>query len=1332
MLNKLTKEITIMKNFMNYICLFLMILGINVNVNADISGAYAEPSEFTVTSEEGTVYLNIKNNSADGWDKYYNYYHTYYAQVISDDLIVYGGDDIDYWFFTPTYEHDYVGRNADKFPLDYYFEEQGDYTATIRLYYWESGGEIADQPHKDINITIHYTGTIYNFIVGNNNTFSCGEVTAGCNSSNHSLTVGSLTELPIAIPCEVESNVGWTFDGWSETHVSKGSTTYTKVTLPYSGSATEFYAVYKLTHGDKSIYASSIECEKHTLTYDANGGQNAPVDENEYAFGETVTVLGAGLMTYAQHIFLGWSTNSTATEAQFLPGQETSMGTTNATLYAIWKEANLTNYQTYCPRTVSFDLNELPGEAPADIVTKKNLTITAPEDPVTPEGLTFIGWYNRENDQKWNFATDVVTDDMILYAKCRSALTISGDVHLTSSKDVQVYTTPATSNMISVRWLGKDEPLATKIRFSYYLNGEKVIETNSPFRVCDTTSYNMIDRVDNEGDDFEQTFAVSYKPTVYNQLDNYTIRVEAVNDDGKQIYRTADLAVYGRSLPEQFVIAMKNTNDNKWYALPNDLATSTSESSSTKAPLLISVDNTTAPTKALMAPKNTLYKGDSRYKATKHRNAIRFLRADATDNAWITTSSTSLLYMPNNGADKQQFNLLSSDLAKYTVTQDSATKTIAMDGGIIGWYGSSNNTVYLLPVDANAEPAVFDVVEWFPTKLLIESSQDITNTSVKVGDAEAVVGTASTTTYGTNLYEVQTGDLTAKAGQAMSVSYTIETTTYAKVVTVPIILSRGTYATSGSVLGGLSAQSKYQENDLVVRDGATLTVDAPTGTWNKFVNVTIYPKSKVIVPAKTTDEKEVTMTTTTMTLFGGRDEIYDGSKYSMTTYAVPQLVLKGKLVHEATVQGLRYDMRVDDAIYYDFALPYESMYELVSDHKGAYDYKYWVKNYNGAARATGATGWTWYDWNADPWKINIGTGYLLAAQSKEGQNYVIMRHPMGYYDTGEDKYAKNPKGHQTGTAEETKAAITVEAYPSSFDSNVGWNFIANPFMANFQLDQDGEETGTIKTGELVEHKVNDKWDGHYDWADNENKNVRYVTTYSYETGEYTQHKMSETALPPFTGFFVQIAKKGTIVFDIAGRADAAPARMLSDDELPSEIEVTLKVNGQNESDETVMLLTKDLSRSNAREFPDEQTKMVNDGILNYYTYGGEDTKMYANGMNYEEGQEWNKAGIMVKTAGEYTFSVNGINENYVEQVILKDMDSNTEYDLMSNDAKIYLDKGEMNDRFYVKIVFGKHNIGTGITERYDTSAPEKFILNDHMYIRANGVLFDGVGKRVKY
>ncbi|MCQ2340502.1 MAG: InlB B-repeat-containing protein [Paludibacteraceae bacterium] len=937
-------------------------------------------------------------------------------------------------------------------------------------------------------------------------------------------------------------------------------------------------------------------------------------------------------------------------------------------------------------------------------------------------------------DGNWVISGDQTVRFFAIDQKPAVNLTLSGDVVLTSANGIEVYGNQ-TSNLLHI---SADYTNVAKLRYTYNDGTSDVAVSNSVFRLnyysfpdkidynyADATTANHTIDVSSLTGEVNQTFSVSLKPTAANTMYNYTLTIAAL-DANNNVMEEKQITLKGRSLPERFVIAMKSTNGDSWYALPNDLATSTSEGSSTKAPIMISVDNTTTPTKALMAPKNTLYKGYSRYEATKHRNAIRFLRADATSNAWITTCSTSQLFIPNYGADKQQFNLLSSDLSAYTITQDEDTRTIAMYGGTIGWYDSGNNkTVYLLPVDASAEPAVFDIVEWFPTKLLIESSQAITNTSVKVGDAEAVAGTAGTTTYGTNLYEVQTGDLTAKAGQAMSVSYTIEATTYAKVVTVPIILSRGTYATSTDLLGGLSAQSKYQDNDLVVRDGATLTVDAAIGTWNKFVNVTIYPTSKVVVPAQTSDEKDVTMTTTTMTLFGGTDEIYNGSEYTLTKYGVPQLVLNGKLVHNATTSGLVYDVRLDATQYYNFALPYTSKYELVTDNKGGEDFTFWTKIYDGATRAAGNNGWVWYNWNADPWAINIGTGYMFAAQPYGGQNYIIIRHPMGYDAT------ENADGHRTSTAEATKAAVDVYAYPSKYDNNAGWNYIANPFMANFTKDLGDGSTGTIQTGRLVEHKVNEKWDGHYEWEEG-SKIVRYVTLYDNGSDTYTQLPMSTAVLAPFTGFFVQMAENGTIVFDISGRTNEAPARMLGEDELPSEMEIFLHATCQGQKDDAVLFINDNLHRDNAKEFPNEMTKQENANTLNFYTFGGDDIKMYANGMSYEDAQGWSKAGVKVATAGEYTFSVASDQADYIQQVILRDMDSNTEYDLMSNDAKIYLDKGEMNDRFYVKIVFGKHNIGTGVTERYDTSGPEKFILNDHMYIRANGVLFDGVGKRVKY
>ncbi len=1033
-------------------------------------------------------------------------------------------------------------------------------------------------------------------------------------------------------------------------------------------------------------------------------------------------------------VFFGWgdqiATTKTATPTILVGGE---VAKADKTYYAIFRRGTENVWRTSCPTVNTITYKANGGEGTDHVVYTELTTataITVETAGFTKEGSQFIGWTVAGSEEALiqpGGTISGINSDIIVNAQWMGELVISGDVQLTSAVGQKVAT--ATTG---ITFSSTDMSYATALRITYrdetneidYPRSGTPSYTNSEFRLCDGSgSYAVADGSNISLADvtgaYEQTYSISYTPNGgVNTLDHYTMKVEVLRS--ATVIATVTKNLYGRTLPEKFAI-VAHVGD-MWYALPNNMA-----GSGTYAPVAVSVDNSDASILNWTAT-GAKTAGYSMKAMTADHNKLRFAsKLDANEYClWAAASGNTGIrnYSATETSVNYRWTVTPQDdnFQAYTLLNENNTRTLRLNGSLSwGMYASGGtNEVYFIPL-TDMEVADFQVIEWFANKVLIETNNQAINTNAaktSVGSGEYTDATVDGTTYGTNQYTLTTGDLTTSAGQSLNIQYktTAGDDWYINSVKVPIIVSRGTYTTSESVLGGLD-KSKHQDNDLVVRDGATLTMDATTETWNTFKNVTIYPNSKVVVPA------EKTLKTTTTTLFGGRDEIYDGSEYNMTTYAVPQLVLKGKLVHEATVQGLRYDMRLDDAIYYDFALPYQSKYEIVTDNKGGEDFTYWIKLYDGDARAKGGTGWAWYNWDVKPWMINVGTGYLFAAQPYAGQHYIIIRHPMGYHETD------NPKGHQTGTPEGSKASVEVAAHPSTYDNNTGWNFIANPFMANFSKDD--ETNAIIKMGQLVEHKVNDKWDGHYEWDTSDGKDVRYVTTYDYTTGHYSQHKMSETVLPPFTGFFVQIAEDGQVVFDIAGRADAAPARMLSDDELPSEIEVTLKVNGQSENDETVMLLTKDLSLADAREFPAEQTKMVNNGILNFYTFGGDDVKMFANGMNYEEGQEWNKAGIMVKTAGEYTFSVASDKAEYIQQVILKDMDSNTEYDLMNNDAKIYLDKGEMNDRFFVKIVFGKHNIGTGNADIYETSAPEKFILNDHMYIRANGVLFDGVGKRVK-
>lgn len=1081
------------------------------------------------------------------------------------------------------------------------------------------------------------------------------------------------------------------------------------------------------------------DANTYTVTYNANGASGSvPTDIAQYQAGDMVTVKGVGDLKKDCHTFAGWKCNKD--DVTYTTGQTVAMGSSNMTFTAQWSEI-----------TSSLTVDEVGIGMSAGSITEgnsDNVTCgTELELAYTNIGTNlFCGWQvvngsgtdvteSVVNGNTLTMPGYAITVSAHIFAdvrwKCSADVELVGDVHLTSANGIEVFTTnfaEEPNKNIVVSMSSRGDAAKLRVRFLDSDDNE-VTPANSPFALyyygwtgsgthndytqtySGTNNYHYIDISGCADENFSQTFAVGYNPKSAGVYDTYKIKIEACNSGNAPLGNPAVLTLEGRSLPEQFVIAMKNTNDNKWYALPNDLATSTSESSSTKAPLLISVDNTTTPTKALMVPKNTLYKGDARY-VTAHRNAIRFLRADATDNAWITTSSKSLLYMPDNGANAQDFNLRSSDLAKYTITQDGETgKTIAMYGGTIGWYGSgSNNTVYLLPVDASAEPAVFDVVEWFPTKLLIESSQDISTTSVQVGADEAIEAAASTATYGTNLYEVQTGDLTAKAGQAMSVSYTIEATTYAKVVTVPIILSRGTYATSGSVFGGLSAQSKYQDNDLVVRDGATLTVDATTGTWNKFVNVTIYPKSKVVVSA------EKTLKTSLITMRGGYDEIYKDGLYTMG-YDEPQLYLAGN----SSSTAINYEKRVDLDQMHGMSVPFDVEQTAITYLNGASVKEggnLFIDAYDGQKRADYAgtkSSWYYYDEKETP--LYRGVGYTVSgAPSIETQNYAILRFPMA---TG-----------WTDAVPGSESVAELEVYAWGHDAAIrdnhkGWNCLGNPYLANFGKADDATFGGKLYVGLLVETK-DDKgnWTGGYHWND---EMVRYVTIPHDDGRGFDQVRVQDAVLKPFRHFFVQVKTTGILQFAKENIQNEVVARMTNNE--PEEIELGILMSNGQATDNCGLLIGDDFSEG--YEMMSDLGKELGQAMAIYTIT--EDYKLAFNAMNEDYAKGYIPVGYLAPKAGEYTISVD--NDRYdiapsVEHIYLLENGAPVA-DLKSVDYDFETTAGTNDDRFALNIVFN-HNIGTDLSGADSMDEmPVKIVHNDKMYILMRGKVYSTTGKFIK-
>ena len=87
----------------------------------------------------------------------------------------------------------------------------------------------------------------------------------------------------------------------------------------------------------------------YSVTYDANDANatgTVPVDNNAYAEGDEVTVLGQSDLALEGYIFAGWNTQADGSGETYQEGDTFTMGASDVTLYAVWEEiAQLSIYE---------------------------------------------------------------------------------------------------------------------------------------------------------------------------------------------------------------------------------------------------------------------------------------------------------------------------------------------------------------------------------------------------------------------------------------------------------------------------------------------------------------------------------------------------------------------------------------------------------------------------------------------------------------------------------------------------------------------------------------------------------------------------------------------------------------------------------------------------------------------------------------------------------------------------------------------------------------------------------------------------------------------------
>ena len=169
------------------------------------------------------------------------------------------------------------------------------------------------------------------------NMYSTMRVTHGNNTSSAALVSGS----------KAIKSGGTTLINIGATSVSKSKTVTNYSSFNYSGECkTQGVAGGASYAGaiSNSSGSTTISSPSRTITFDANGGSGAP-SAKTVLYNISSEIPGT-IPTRTGFVFLGWSTNQTATTASYYSGNSIAV-TSDTTLYAVWKAESYTLTTAY-------------------------------------------------------------------------------------------------------------------------------------------------------------------------------------------------------------------------------------------------------------------------------------------------------------------------------------------------------------------------------------------------------------------------------------------------------------------------------------------------------------------------------------------------------------------------------------------------------------------------------------------------------------------------------------------------------------------------------------------------------------------------------------------------------------------------------------------------------------------------------------------------------------------------------------------------------------------------------------------------------------------------
>ena len=1184
------------------------------------------------------------------------------------------------------------------------------------------------------------------------------------------------------------TNSGYESFAWSPTTTDLGNYTL------QNGSSTTYYVA---TDGSENWTTATTGANVRFLTYDAHEAPTITWENDMLGSTHATNKAENGVVTLptgadpeacaaasAVLTFDGWVTttwNGYKT-SDFTKVNAGDAAITNKTYYAVFKTSD-NKYFTKCPsiQTVTYTAGTGSGSdviesyaivsSSGTAVTLKEVGTGSGQINFTKDGYVFVGWTTSSNyGSEFKYAGNSVTvkpedsgnyGDLTVTAVWVGALTITGDVHLTStytsaarSEANTVYTTSNPNNLLMVSVAGVPASIASnlKIRVSYLTSADVSQEAATcPFRLCNngSSNYNIVDggNLNITSGDYSQTYAIGYKPGVdggaSGKTETYKLKLELINSNGDKVFSTAIKELYGRVLPTHFVIAAKI--NGQWCALPADLLTSSGTAIQDAYPITVNNDVTAA----IAAPKKALYSASVRAH-NAHHAGVRLvtaagdgkdgqLQATRSDNTylWRTTSDCTTgmqeWYLVSNNFSTYEVRLDPTIKRSSTDTEDGGdgaayvTRQLCVDGNKILFGTTSAKTMYILPVTNEYEPVEMQVVEWKADGIKFmyfgnpEYTAEVEIEGVNKASAQAL-GSALQIDHG--VYEIAVSDLKGSAYKQMNIIIKNGGTEVGrKAVTIPLMTNSETTVNTARTAAGIN-KGDCSGVDLVVL-GDVLTADDATA--HEFNSVTVYGGAKLSVTGKLTAKKmylragSVTATTKGTT---------PATSYS---YVYPQVYVGSGSTLTINENIINFDYLTNYDQYFGVAFPHAAAINknnitYPDDIYGsaAKTGSYLLRVFDSQIRANqGAVDNVWVD-------VETGSEAMpKQTNTIRGLGYYALFPPrkvsVNGYDAERQKYGiqRVKMSAESLSNEYADATIDVTAYPAEQPYNAGWWMLGNPYMANLNGDGGvGDSNAAILVG-----KIGKNAQGQYEWQD---KEVRYVTVPNDDASEtYDQRPVSSYTFPAFKPFYVQVGANGRVTFTTTNRVVAAPSRFFNN-EMPTEIETAIALNSEAYGDTTHILINNEFTAE--YEVGDDLLKMPHANV-SLFTISGT-TDLFANALNAQLAAEGIPVGYTAPTEGQYTFSYNDkLSTAWIEHLWLIDYVQNSTTDLLESDYTFNATAETNKTRFVLKIELksGKEDPTTSIDGLIETSpneGPIKFIYQDKLYIRYNGIIYDAVGKKV--